>query len=161
MTKRFIRVICLFAFSSPVLIGCAASEQPLPTEVTSALANAFTRGDVAACTAVYTADAEIIPEDGPIVRGSKAISEFYKEQVSKDILFDTDTTTSIVSGNLAFEQGTYRVRDVRRGVDVEFGDYLNVWRKTQGQWKAYRSMYNTTMSANVGVSVTEGDEGTP
>ena len=161
MTKRFVRVTCLFGITGAVLLGCAASEQPLPADVTSALENAFTRGDVAACTAVYTPDAEIIPEDGPIVRGSQAISEFYKEQVGKDILFDTDSTTSIVSGNLAFEQGTYRVRDVRRGVDVEFGDYLNVWRKTQGQWKAYRSMYNTTMSASVGVSVTEGDDGTP
>ena len=50
------------------------------------------------------------------------------------------------------EQGTYKVRNVQTGVDVEFGDYLNVWRKTDGHWKAYRSMYNVTRSPGALVS---------
>jgi hypothetical protein len=46
-----------------------------------------------------------------------------------------------------------------RGVDVEYGDYLNVWRKTDGQWKAYRSMYNVTKSPGALASVVpENDE---
>ncbi len=40
-----------------------------------------------------------------------------------------------------------------RGVDVEYGDYLNVWRRTNGQWNAYRSMYNVTYAPTVLVSV--------
>jgi ketosteroid isomerase-like protein len=88
------------------------------------------------------------------VRGRQAINEFFKDQVTREILFDTDSTLSVVSGDVAMEQGTYRVRNVIQGVDVEYGDYLNVWRKTNGKWKAYRSMYNVTQSPNSVVSVT-------
>ena len=59
-------------------------------------------------------------------------------------------------GDLGVEQGTYRVRDVQRGVDVEYGEYLNVWRRTNGQWRAYRSMYNITMAQKGGISVDPG-----
>ncbi len=65
---------------------------------------------------------------------------------------------SVVSGDVAMEQGTYRVRNVIQGVDVEYGDYLNVWRKTSGQWKAFRSMYNVTYAPTAMVSVTPAGE---
>jgi ketosteroid isomerase-like protein len=137
-----------------VLAGCAThDEQQLPSVVTSALEVAFNRGDIQACADLYADDAEIISDHNHSVVGKKAISEFFEQQVNTDLLFDTDTRISVVSGNVAMEQGTYRVRNVAQGVDVEFGDYLNVWRKTNGHWKAYRSMYNVTRSPGALVSV--------
>jgi hypothetical protein len=44
-------------------------------------------------------------------------------------------------------------------VDVEYGDYLNVWRKANGQWRVFRSMYNTTMSQKTDISVSSDTEG--
>ncbi len=35
---------------------------------------------------------------------------------------------SLIRNDIAIEQGHYRVRDVRRGSDVEEGKYLHVWR---------------------------------
>jgi ketosteroid isomerase-like protein len=136
------------------LAGCAThdNEVQLPSEVTNALEIAFNKGDIQACAALYTDDAEIISDHNNSVLGKKAIGEFFKQQVSTDLLFDTDSRISVVSGNVAMEQGTYRVRNVQTGVDVEFGDYLNVWRRTDGRWKAYRSMYNVTRSPGALVS---------
>lgn len=140
------------------LVGCASRDESLPDDVAYALAQAFTKGDVDACVAVYTDDAEIISGNGPVVRGEKAIREFFKDQVSRDISFNTDSALSVVRGDLAVEQGTYRVRDVRRGKDVEWGDYLNVWRKSGGKWRTFRSMYNTTISPSGGVSVLQDSD---
>ena len=141
------------------LTGCVSQDAALPKDVTSALETAFNKGDVAACADIYADDAEIISNQTNSVTGKHAINGFFKDQVSRDILFDTDTKLSVVSGNVAMEQGTYRVRNVVQGVDVEYGDYLNVWRKTDGKWKAYRSMYNVTQSPAALVSVLpEGDD---
>ena len=136
------------------LTGCTTQQDvPLPGKVTNALETAFNRGDVEACADVYTDDAEIISNHTHIFTGKQAIEQFFKDQVSNEILFDTDSKLSVVSGDVAMEQGTYRVRNVRQGVDVEYGDYLNVWRRTHGVWKAYRSMYHVTQSPAALVSV--------
>ena len=143
------------------LTGCASKDMPLPKNVTTALETAFNKGDVAACADIYADDAEIISNHTNSVNGKHAISAFFKDQVSRDILFDTDSKLSVVSGDVAMEQGTYRVRNVVQGVDVEYGDYLNVWRRTNGKWKAYRSMYNVTQSPAALVSVVpESDDRT-
>jgi ketosteroid isomerase-like protein len=161
MTERFVKLAaCVLPVVGLALGGCQKRDESLPGDVTSALETAFNRGDVDACVAVYTDDAEIIPEDGPVVRGKKAIQEFFKDQVQRDTSFDTDSTLSIVREDLAVEQGTYRVRDVQRGVDVEYGEYLNVWRQNNGGWRVLRSMYNVTMAQRGDVSVTQ-DEETP
>jgi ketosteroid isomerase-like protein len=138
--------------------GCSSRDQGLPDDVTSALESAYTRGDVAGCVAVYTDDAEILGPDAPAIRGKQAIEAFFKDQVARDISFDTDSTLSMVRGDLAAEQGTYRVRNVRIGENVEYGEYLNVWRRSGGQWRVFRSMYNVMMSRHVGVSVTPDEE---
>jgi ketosteroid isomerase-like protein len=148
-------VFCLSLAGS--LCGCTGGDQTLPDDVTSALETAFNRGDVAACAALYSDDAEIISEDAPVVRGKKGIEEFFSGQMDRKISFDTDSTLSIVSGDLAVEQGTYRVRDVERGADVEYGEFLNIWRKRHGQWRNFRSMYNTTEAPKGAVSVSPED----
>jgi ketosteroid isomerase-like protein len=141
-----------------LLASCTAHDGALPNEVTNALASAFTRGDAAACAALYSDDAAIISEDAAPVRGRDAITAFFRDQVTRDILFSTDSDVSLVDGSLAMDQGTYRVRDTRRGVDVETGQYLNVWRRIDGNWRVYRSMYNVTMSPRAGISVSPDED---
>lgn len=163
-TAGFARV--LLPLTSAVLLGtalsgCSTRDGTLPNEVTNALATAFTSGDAAACAALYTDDAVILSEHTHPVRGKSAITQFFKDQVARDILFSTDSEVSLVHGDLAMDQGTYRVRDVRRGMDVEYGDYLNVWRLMDGKWRVFRSMYNVTMAPEAGVSVAPEDDSAP
>jgi ketosteroid isomerase-like protein len=167
MTQRFapLRTSLLPCLVLPcvmlALAGCGHRDVPLPDETLSALETAFNRDDIIACADVYADDAEIIPDDGPVVRGRQAIIEYFKGQVARAISFDTDTTLSIVKDDLAIEQGTYRVRDVHRGINVEYGEYLNVWRKTNGKWRAFRSMFTSTMAPRADVSVSAESEVPP
>jgi ketosteroid isomerase-like protein len=149
------------ALVTSLLAACTTREATLPNDVTTALASAFTRGDAEACADLYSEDAEIISNEAPTVRGREAIEEFFREQVSRDILFATDSNVSVVNGDLAMDQGTYRVRNVDRGVDVEYGSYLNVWRLENGQWRVFRSMYNVTMAPKVRVSVAPAADDVP
>ena len=160
--KTAIAIPCLLPLLALSLAACTTQQDvPLPAAVTTALETAFNKGDIQACIDLYTDDAEIIAEDAPVVRGKSAIEGFFKNEVSKDIAFDTDSRMSVVSGDVAMEQGTYRVRNVVQGLDVESGDYMNVWRRTKGEWKAYRSMYNVTMSRSTVVSVTPENDDRP
>jgi ketosteroid isomerase-like protein len=156
---RSASTLALPAAAALVLAGCVThDEQQLPRDVTMALEMAFNKGDIQACTDLYTDDAQIISDRNNPVVGKKAINEFFKEQVSTDLMFDTDSKVTVVSGDVAMEQGTYKVRNVIQGVDVEFGDYLNVWHRTHGHWKAYRSMYNVTSQPAALVSVAPGGD---
>jgi ketosteroid isomerase-like protein len=154
-------VSCLFALAVVTVAGCSATEQGLPKEVITSLEKAFNAEDLQACVDLYTDDAEILSEDAPAVRGKQAIAEFYKDQINRPISFDTDTTLNVVSGNLGIEQGTYQVRNVRAGTVVEYGEFLNIWKRVNGQWKNYRSMFNVTQAPRVEISVTPAEEEAP
>jgi len=140
------------------LSGCSAREGALPDELTTSLASAFTRGDVEACVALYTPDAVIFSGNAEPISGEGAIKAFFRNQVARDILFSTDSQVSLVEGKLAIDQGTYRVRDTRRGIDVEYGQYLNVWRSVDGHWRVFRSMYNVMRAPRAGGSVSSEED---
>ena len=140
------------------LSGCHAREGALPDELTTSLASAFTRGDVEACAALYTPDAVIFSGNAEPISGEGAIKAFFRNQVARDILFSTDSQVSLVDGKLAIDQGTYRVRDTRRGIDVEYGQYLNVWRSVDGHWRVFRSMYNVMHAPRAGGSVSSEED---
>src|SRR5688500_8060313 len=99
MTRKTM-ISALLLLSLATLGACAKRQDSLPESVTTSLETVFTRGDVEACAALYAEDAEILPEDAPVVRGKKAIAEFFKDQVDRDISFDTDSTMSVVRGDL-------------------------------------------------------------
>jgi ketosteroid isomerase-like protein len=134
--------------------GCA-NDDTLPRSVVQAFEQAFNRDDIAACVALFTEDAQILPEHGPIVSGREGIKQFLKDQMTPVVMFDTNDDMTLVREDLAIEQGTYRVRDVRRGEDIELGKYLHVWRNVNGDWKLYRMIYNTDVAPRAEVSVTQ------
>jgi hypothetical protein len=65
---------------------------------------------------------------------------------------------NMVSGDLAVEQGTYRVRNLNLGTIVEYGEFLNVWKRVNGEWKNYRSMFNVTEAPRGNISVEPADD---
>ena len=134
------------------LLGCSQSGT-LPNDVTGAYDQAFTRHDLPACLALFTEDAEILPQHGPKVKGQKEIEAYLQDSMNKRVSLDTQTEMSIVRGDLAVEQGRYVVRNVQRGLDVEEGKYLHVWRRVGNDWKLYRMIYNTDVEPRTEVSV--------
>ena len=134
------------------MVGCSQSGT-LPGDVTGAWEQAFTRHDLPACLALLTDDAEILPQYGPKVKGQKEIEAYLQDSMNKRVSYDTDTEMSIVRDDLAVEQGRYVVRNVRRGLDVEEGKYLHVWRRVGNNWKLYRMIYNTDVEPRTEVSI--------
>ena len=134
------------------VLGCSRSDT-LPADVTGALEQAITRHDLAATVALFTDDAEILPQHGPAVRGRQEIESYFQDTITPKVAYDTDTEMTLVRGDLAIEQGRYRVRNVRRGSDVEEGKYLHVWRHVGSGWKLYRIIYNTDVEPRTEVSV--------
>ena len=149
------------ALGSLLLVGCSREEtSTLPPEVTSAFEQAASRADIDACASLFLDGAEIIAEDAPVVRSKQAVREFCQAQFARELNIDSDSALSIVDGDLALEQGTYRIRNVDAGRDVEYGDYINVWRRSGGEWRIFRSMYNMTEGPKPQVTVSEDESGT-
>jgi ketosteroid isomerase-like protein len=142
--------MCVLCAAS--LLGCSRTDT-LPADVTGALEQAITRHDLAASVALFSDDAQILPQHGPAVRGRQEIEAYLNDWTTPKVTYDTDTELTLVRGDLAVEQGRYRIRNVRRGSDVEDGKYLHVWRRVGNDWKLYRIIYNTDVAPRTEVSI--------
>jgi|GEM_PF-1497018 len=137
-----VRIIaCVFALIG-VLYGCGQREKSLPSDVSNALTEAYNKDDAEACTALYTNDGAVLPQGAPTVIGKGAILKMFKSRMSPALQYATSSTVNGESGELAFDQGTYVIRNVEQGRDIEFGKYLNVFKKVDGHWRIFRTMWN-------------------
>jgi hypothetical protein len=62
--------------------------------------------------------------------------------------FWINSESSTVSGDLAYNEGTYQVRDVRRGENLDGGKYITIFKRVNGTWKIYRSIFNSNTIPN-------------
>jgi ketosteroid isomerase-like protein len=144
--------------ASVTLGGCSTRSESLPKSVVQSFEQAFNADDLDATVALFDEEAQILPERGPAVTGREGISAFLKDQMTPVVSFNTEADMSLVRNDIAIEQGHYRVRDVRRGSDVEEGKYMHVWRNRGQGWKLYRVMYNTDVATPTAVSVAQAAE---
>ena len=139
--------------------GCGSNgNDPLPKAVVQSFEQCFNADDLDRCLQLFDDDAQILPERGPAVSGREGIAAFLKDQMTPVVSFNTEADMSMVRADIAIEQGSYRVRDVRRGSDVEEGKYMHVWRNRGTGWKLYRVMYNTDVAAPTAVSVAQAED---
>lgn len=139
------------------LAGCSSATERLPPAVTTAVARDFNEGDAMQAAANYTDDAQILAPQHPAIQGKEAITAFFKANIDKYLGFGNGSMWSVVRGDMAIEQGSYTVRNVRVGVDVETGKYIRIWKRTNGGWKLYRDMYSSDSESPAVVSVSPGD----
>jgi uncharacterized protein (TIGR02246 family) len=136
-------------------LGACTKDDALPRDVLQSFEQAFNADDMDACLALFDEDAQILPERGPIVSGRDGIQQYLQDQMTPVVSFNTEADMTMVRSDIAIEQGQYRVRDVRRGSDIEEGKYIHVWRNRGGEWKLYRVMYNTDVAPPTEVSVAQ------
>jgi ketosteroid isomerase-like protein len=148
-------MLTLAAVLSVTLGGCGTSSDSLPSSVVQSFERAFNSDDLDATLALFDDDAQILPERAPAVSGREGIAAYLKDQMTPVVSFNTEADMSMIRNDIAIEQGHYRVRDVRRGSDVEAGKYMHVWRNRGHGWKLYRVMYNTDTAAPTAVSVAQ------
>ena len=144
----------LMLMACAVLASCGSPEEgALPSAVTTAVSRDFNLGDALGTAGHYADDAQILPPRHPAIAGKPAIAAYFQANIDKYISFGNDSTWSVVKGNIAIEQGTYNVRNVRVGEDVETGKYIRVWKKINGGWKLYRDMFSPDSGQSEVVSV--------
>ena len=144
----------LMLMACAVLASCGSPEEgSLPSAVTTAVSRDFNLGDALGTAGHYADDAQILPPRHPAIAGKPAIAAYFQANIDKYISFGNDSTWSVVKGNIAIEQGTYIIRNVRVGENVEAGKYIRVWKKINGGWKLYRDMFSPDSGQSEVVSV--------
>jgi uncharacterized protein (TIGR02246 family) len=102
---------------------------------------AFLRGDAQAVANLYTENAQVIAPGAPVARGRSAIAAAWEKSIKsgvKDLRLGTADVES--AGDLAYETGVVRLVG-RDGAFTE-GRYVVVWKRTNGQWKLHRDIWN-------------------
>lgn len=127
----------------------------LPEGLTQQYEIAFTKHDLDTLLALFADDAQILPEHGSVIEGKDNLAYFLKNSMTPVVSFNTVTDMLLVRGDVAVEQGHFTVRNIKRGADIEYGKYMHVWRKEDGDWKLYRLIFNTDVAPK-GEAVVEG-----
>ena len=157
-----IRQLLLGATAALTLAACAPATPPAAVEapkpdaaadeaavraINPAWFKAHAAGDAAGVAALYADDAVVSPPGMPAARGQAAILEYFTRELaamsSAGVTnnMGTDPTEVGVSGDLAWEWGTYNVTD-KAGKIVEIGKFTSVIARRDGGWKLLRDTWN-------------------
>lgn len=100
----------------------------------------------------YTDDAVSMPNNGPLLRGKKAMKEYYGAMLTMGVKFlsvNFTTTDVIVNGPLACELGTYTMtfQIPGTGETTEVGKYMTLYEQaSDGAWKIKADTWNTNVA---------------
>ena len=118
--------------------------------VNKELSRAFASGDTAAIAALYTENATVLPPNGPMVRGRKAIEEFWKGAMAMGVQSIQLNTIDVQSGtDLAYEIGNATMAMQPQGgkASTETVKYVVVWkRQPDSSWKLAADIWNSISS---------------
>lgn len=112
-----------------------------------AWAAAYNAGDADALAAMYAEDATLQPPGAPSATGRDAIRAFFAVDTANSkaagVTMNIPQAGAIdVSGDLAYEAGTYSVTDAS-GATVDTGKYIGVFQKRDGKWLYIRDTWNS------------------
>ncbi len=157
-----IRQLLLGATAAVTLVACAPATPPAALEapkhdaaadeaavraVNPAWFKAHAAGDAAGVASLYADDAVVSPPGAPAARGKAAILEYFTKELAAMSSagltnnMGADPTEVGVSGDLAWEWGTYNVTD-KAGKIVEIGKFTSVIARRDGGWKLIRDTWN-------------------
>ena len=112
----------------------------------------FGKGDANGLASVYSSEAYMMPDKGPIVKGKenimKAWSGFINSCKSSGIeIGGIEITIKELTGdkNLLTDVGEF-VFISKSGAKFWKGKYIEVWKNENGKWKAHREMTNSNES---------------
>lgn len=143
-TSRFdLPAVLLALFLSSLLIVSGCNDKTPPTAVTASLRTSLNAGDPAAAAKLFADDGVMLPGLGTSIRGKAAIATYMEKTLRHQTQFWIDSEINMVSGDMAYDEGNYRIRDIRRNEDLDTGKYINVFKRVNGEWKIYRSIFST------------------
>ena len=111
---------------------------------------AFNKGDAAAVAAVYSADARLLPPNGPMGEGRQAVQQFWQGAIGAGLKMVSLETLHVESeGSLAFEVGRYTLTAPKSGggTTTDTGKYVVVWEREGGGWRIAADIWNSDAAA--------------
>lgn len=140
-TQRFPLIVMVVM--GVALTACGPREKPLPNNVITALQSRYNENDPAGASELFTEDGAVMTEFGETVRGKQAIKDFFATELDKRLQYWVTSEGSSSVGSFGYDQGGLRIRDTVKGQDLENAKYMTLFRKVDGSWKIYRTIYNT------------------
>lgn len=134
------------------LAACGGA--PAPTEnkaaaddVTAAWAAAFNAGDPARIAALYAEDGHSMPPGEGTISGRSQIESYWREDLgSGGVTTKLTPSDSITQGDLLHVDGLYDVTG-KNGVTLAKGQYQQLWRRVDGQWKVQHEIWRLDPTA--------------
>jgi ketosteroid isomerase-like protein len=149
MTKSHSHPILRGAAAVILGIGLSACGGPAPAEnkaaadeVAAAWVKAFDTGDAVAVAALYAEDAHSMPPGGAAITGRSAIESYWRQDIGAEKLITKLTPSdSIAQGDLLHVDGSYEVAAKDGSAPPARGQYQQLWRKVDGQWKVQHEIW--------------------
>jgi uncharacterized protein (TIGR02246 family) len=110
-----------------------------------AFMEAVGRGDLAAVTALYTSDGQVLPPNAEAAKGHEAIHAFWQAIGGMGVKrAQLDTREVEGHGDTAIEVGAYTLFG-EGDQALDNGKYIVIWKKEDGQWKLHRDIFNSNL----------------
>jgi ketosteroid isomerase-like protein len=130
--------------------GCAgapAENKAAADDVTAVWAKTFNSGDATALAALYADDARSTPPGGPPAIGRTQIETYWRDDLKAGgEVTKLTADSSIAQGDLLQVSGSYGVT-TKDGVIMARGQYDQLWRRDNGQWKVQSEMWRIDPSS--------------
>lgn len=138
--------ILVLAGCQPATVDTTADEAVIRASA-PAWAAAHNAGDLDTLAGMYWDDAVLQPPGAPSATGRAAIREFLAGDTAAmraaALTMNIPEAGAVdVSGDLAYEAGTYSVTDPS-GATVDTGKYIGVFLKRDGTWRYIRDTWNS------------------
>ena len=142
----FAALVLLAGYTAAASAAEASTEEAAIRAINQAWVKAYNAGDAKAISGLYAEQAVLLPPGAPAANGNTAIQAYLAmdmaESAKAGFAFSLGAKTDMgVSGDLAWESGTYAVK-AKSGATVETGKYLSVFKKTGGKWLLIRDTWN-------------------
>ena len=142
MRTLFAVVFVLCTLGLPV--HAQGTSAPAIDGIIAEFADIFNARDLARLASLYADDAVWLPPNSPMIKGRAAIEAALKERFSGPGILKFTSTTSAMSGTLAFVAATYTVTvPVEGAAPVSLtGKSLTVFKRVGNNWKIAYDMQN-------------------
>ena len=106
--------------------------------------DAARNGDVGRLASLYTADAMVLPPDGPVIQGRDNIKQMWATVAQQIGLKDVrlSTVNFEQAGDTGYEVGEATL-STGTGTGTVVVKFVVVWKKESGQWRLHRDIWNT------------------
>jgi uncharacterized protein (TIGR02246 family) len=153
---RALKTVAVATAALVVLVGCqqaaenTSADEAVIRASAPAWAAAYNASDADKLAAMYWEDAVLQPPGAPAAAGRAAIREFFAGDTAATrgagLTMNIPEAGAVdVSGDLAYEAGTYTVTDAS-GAVVDAGKYIGVFQKRDGKWLYIRDTWNSDMA---------------